>query len=649
MDLNWDTHPFRVCDAGFNASMCATMRDIVKFYEGTMFWANEWSDPKDAMHHQMGYGSWGDPDKLADFIKRKIRSDGFSTYKRGQLITVAPKESPDAAAVLAEAMGNSLSSERYAALQPAVSACLRDCGCITVDRIAMWCAQIGHESGGLQWMQEIADGSAYEGRDDLGNNQPGDGRRFKGHGPIQVTGRRNHEVLSQWAFGKGLCPTPTYFVDNPDELASDKYGFTGVTWYWTTQRAMNQAADAKDVETATRYVNGGLNGIQDRTARYDKAIGMGDRLLALVSGSGVSSPVAATVVPVMAAATAVTEKVLPYNHAQQSVAQEKFFDCCPASVQIVLNGLGIEMSEDDLIRAIGTTTDGTNTVEQALPILNQKTAGKYVAVWLPNDPPRDDQREALWHNVKGSIDAGFGCVLNFEVPSTNFPRGTRGSASPQYRGQKVWHYVSCMGYADDGPGGRHLWIADPGFPPFDKGGYWMSLEQVATAIPPHAYAYATMQPALVAQPQPVAPQPIPAPQPVQAPPVVTQVTAVQPTQYVPQQPVQPVIPAGQYASRSGYRNPGEGSIGNADNITVNDDAMVHTIFVEWSAVELGDIESIYRIARSAAGRGADTSPQFIKRAKAALAIVPRNALADTLTRIESVEPDLLRALTGATI
>jgi hypothetical protein len=434
MDLNWDTHPFRVADAGYNAAMRATMHEILDFYEGTMFWANEWDNPKDSMHHQMGYSTWDNQPKIQDFIRRKVRADGFSTFRRGAL---------------------------------------------------------------------------------------------------------------------------------------------------------------QDVAATT----------------------------------------AAAAVPVMAAAT---EKVLPYNHVQQLVAQEKGFDCCPASVQIVLNGLGVEMSENDLIAAIGTTTDGTNTVEQALPILNQKTAGKYVAVWLPNDPPRDDQREALWHNVKGSIDAGFGCVLNFEVPSTNFPRGTRGSASPQYRGQKVWHYVSCMGYADDGPGGRHLWIADPGFPPFDKGGYWMSLEQAATAIPPHAYAYATVQ----------APQQVSAPQPVQAPPAVTQVSVPQPTQPVAQQPVQPVIPAGQYASRSGYRNPGEGSIGDVNNITVNDDAMVHTIFVEWSAVELGDIESIYRIVRSAAGLGADTSRVFVKRARAALAKIPRDALEDTLVRIEKVEPDLLRALTG---
>ena len=180
---------------------------------------------------------------------------------KGELIEQR-QEQPvaDGVDVLSEVMGGSLSRDRYAALLPAVSKCLRDCDCTTVNRIAMWCAQIGHESGGLKWMQEIADGSAYEGRRDLGNTQPGDGRRFKGHGPIQVTGRHNHQVCSEWAHSQGLVPTPTYFVDHPDELASDTYGFIGVAWYWVTQRPLNEASDARDLERATRYINGGLNG-----------------------------------------------------------------------------------------------------------------------------------------------------------------------------------------------------------------------------------------------------------------------------------------------------------------------------------------------------------------------------------------------------
>ena len=304
-----------------------------------------------------------------------------------------------------------------------------------------------------------------------------------------------------------------------------------------------------------------------------------------------------------------SEKVLHYDHSQQVVAQEKFWDCGPASTQIVLNGVGVTMSEDQLIRELGTTTDGTNTVEQALPVLNRETKGRYAAVWMPNDPPSAEQVDMLWSNIRNSIDAGFGCVLNFEVPSSNFPKGTRGSTSPSYRGSKIWHYVACMGYADDGPGGKHVWIADPGFQPF---GYWMSLHQCATAIPPHAYAYATVKAASVS----VTPPPKTSPPPL----------------------------AVGFSSHSGYRTPGEGAIGGLDAFTISDDAMLHTLFVEESATMAGDLDSIHRILRSAAGRGADTSPGFIRRAKTVLRKIPRDDLAAALAEIEKTDPDLLKAV-----
>jgi predicted chitinase len=553
---------------------------------GMKFWVSQWLTAGNAAYHVVAYS--GTLPAMGQVVEQK---------QSEREIAVS-----DPVSVLSEVMGGSLSRDRYAALLPAVSRCLRECDCTTVNRIAMWCAQIGHESGGLQWMQEIADGSAYEGRQDLGNTQQGDGRRFKGHGPIQVTGRRNHQVCSEWAYGKGLVPSPTYFVDNPDQLASDTYGFIGVAWYWTTQRPLNEASDAGDIDQATRYINGGLNGIADRRDRYNRALGMGDRLLEL--GTVVDTTIVEKVVNV-------TEKVLEYDHSQQRVAQEKFWDCGPASTQIVLQGAGVDMSEDQLIRELGTTTDGTNTVEQALPVLNRVTDGQYKAVWMPHDPPSQREEETLWNNIKGSIDAGFGCVLNFEVPSSNFPRGTRGSVSPQYRGHKIWHYVACMGYADDGPGGKHVWIADPGFQPF---GYWMSLHQAATAIPPHAYAYASVQAA-------------------QEHPVLAPVSHVE----APEQ-------RSGVSSRSAYRTPGEGPLGPLESVQLNDDALLHQLWVEWSAVTVGDVDAVYRVVRSAAGHGADTSPEFIQRAKLVLGKVDQPVLARVLDKIQQVEPALLEAL-----
>lgn len=282
VDLNWDSHPFQVLNAGFSEEAIAKVRGILAFYEDTVFWGNDWDTPKDAMHFQVGYDTYNNP-KTADFIQRKIRADGFSTYQRGSASGPPADVTADAAQILSDVMGARLTLDRYRELLPAVSESLSACECTSVDRIAMWCAQIGHESGGLYYTEEIASGEAYEGRADLGNTEPGDGVRFKGRSWIQITGRSNYTRLSQWAFEKGLVPTPAYFVDNPTELASDEYAGLGAAWYWVVARPdINALSDAKDVVMVTTRINGGQNGIADRQQRYAAAQQIGDKLLSLV-------------------------------------------------------------------------------------------------------------------------------------------------------------------------------------------------------------------------------------------------------------------------------------------------------------------------------------------------------------------------------
>lgn len=295
MDLNWNgadgrTFRYGISEAqAYPGPKAQAVRDLIDFYEGTVFCGGSWSI-RDWMHFQLGGNTYDQASdrpkqKVLDFIARKIRADGFSTYKRGG--TTNPPV-VDAAQILSEAMGNRLSLDRYRQLLPAVSEALRACECTNVNRVAMWCAQIGHESGGLFYTEEIASGSAYEGRADLGNTQPGDGVRFKGRSWIQITGRSNYTRLSQWAHGKGLVPTPTYFVDNPAALASDQYAGLGAAWYWVVARSdINALSDARNIELVSRRINGTnpntgrANGIEDRIARHNRALAMGDRLLAL--------------------------------------------------------------------------------------------------------------------------------------------------------------------------------------------------------------------------------------------------------------------------------------------------------------------------------------------------------------------------------
>ena len=189
------------------------------------------------------------------------------------------------AELLSYAMDESLSLQEYEQLLPHVRSSLEACQCNTVERVAMWLAQIGHESMGLKYFEELADGTAYEGRADLGNTQPGDGPRYKGRGPIQITGRTNYTQVSQWAAQQGYVQSPTAFVDHPEALASWEYGFQGTNWYWTVARPnINQMADQGDIEGVTRAINGGLNGIEDRRDRYARSKEVAAAFLAAPSG-----------------------------------------------------------------------------------------------------------------------------------------------------------------------------------------------------------------------------------------------------------------------------------------------------------------------------------------------------------------------------
>jgi hypothetical protein len=81
MDLNWSDHPFRVSYAGFDQAKINRMRELLAFYEGCIFWGQDWTSPKDPMHVQLNGGTYG-TGKLEAFAARKIRPDGFSTFNR---------------------------------------------------------------------------------------------------------------------------------------------------------------------------------------------------------------------------------------------------------------------------------------------------------------------------------------------------------------------------------------------------------------------------------------------------------------------------------------------------------------------------------------------------------------------------------------
>ncbi|MGW5147513.1 C39 family peptidase [Rhodococcus koreensis] len=174
------------------------------------------------------------------------------------------------------------------------------------------------------------------------------------------------------------------------------------------------------------------------------------------------------------------EKVLPYDRA--IAPQERFYWCGPASTQMILNSRGIIMAEADLANLIGTTENGTDHIGMITPVLNRFLGAQYVVTEMRDDPPTPLQVDRLWQDIRSSIDAGFGVSVNIVAPPSNYPRGVKGSVSPAYSGGTVYHYVAVMGYDD---AEEAVWVADSGFRPF---GYWCSLAQLSSLIPPKGYA-----------------------------------------------------------------------------------------------------------------------------------------------------------------
>lgn len=155
----------------------------------------------------------------------------------------------------------------------------------TPDRVAMFLAQCGHESGGFRRLTEnlnytaaqllrtwpnrfTADDAAamalqaekiaeraYGGRMGNAAEGGGDGWRFRGRGVIQLTGRENYRLAGQ---ALGIDAT-----GSPEQLAEPAVAAQVAGWYWATN-GCNALADAGDYAGITRRINGGMNGWDDR-------------------------------------------------------------------------------------------------------------------------------------------------------------------------------------------------------------------------------------------------------------------------------------------------------------------------------------------------------------------------------------------------
>ena len=164
----------------------------------------------------------------------------------------------------------------------------------TDKRVAMFIAQLGHESGSFQYTVEnlnyssaglmsvfnryfpnlqVANAYArqpekianrvYANRMGNGDEASGDGWKYRGRGLIQLTGKDNYTAFSM--------ATSVDALIHPELLEQAEAAALSAGWFWNT-RHLNDFCDTGDIITVTKRINGGTNGLDDRQARYSRAL-----------------------------------------------------------------------------------------------------------------------------------------------------------------------------------------------------------------------------------------------------------------------------------------------------------------------------------------------------------------------------------------
>lgn len=138
-----------------------------------------------------------------------------------------------------------------------------------IDAMRMLFANLAHESANFKYMVEIDPGYYLNNRLDLGNRIPGDGPRFRGCGPLQVTGRTHFEAFYNWLREHKGIDDPA-IVERGTEYVANKYPFL-IAVSWIERNDLLNICLTQGFEACCVKINGGYNGFSDRQYKYQLA------------------------------------------------------------------------------------------------------------------------------------------------------------------------------------------------------------------------------------------------------------------------------------------------------------------------------------------------------------------------------------------
>ncbi|MFI6329125.1 C39 family peptidase [Micromonospora chersina] len=156
-------------------------------------------------------------------------------------------------------------------------------------------------------------------------------------------------------------------------------------------------------------------------------------------------------------------------------AQPNFYYCGPAATRNALSVLGKNIDVDAMAKEMGTTENGTNSINDITPVLNKETGKHYRSVEIRDGKADDKQTDTLRADIVRTVDDGRAVVANIAGTATDIDGNTH-----SFEGG---HYISVVGYRDDG---KTVTIADSADP--NMASYRMSVDNLADWIATRGYS-----------------------------------------------------------------------------------------------------------------------------------------------------------------
>jgi len=128
-------------------------------------------------------------------------------------------------------------------------------------------AAAGRDAAPYHRKPEMIANVIYANRMGNGDTASGEGYKFRGRGPIQLTGKSNYQK-----FASDFFEDPETVIDDPDLVTDDvPTSLYSALWFWNKNN-LNKFADSSDIKGMTKVINGGYIGLEDRIKHYNHAI-----------------------------------------------------------------------------------------------------------------------------------------------------------------------------------------------------------------------------------------------------------------------------------------------------------------------------------------------------------------------------------------